>query len=81
MLLSLCFLLISEALPDEESKGYLRREHSIFKGKITTVRLILIIGVACEIRVLRSCVKWLNLICGVLVTYCPFPVQRNSVFF
>ncbi|CAH3117254.1 unnamed protein product [Porites lobata] len=32
MFLSLCFLLISKALADEYSKGYLRREHSIFKG-------------------------------------------------
>ena len=35
MFLSLCFLLISKALADEYSKGYLRREHSIFKGKMT----------------------------------------------
>lgn len=35
MFLSLFFLLISKALADEYSKGYLRREHSIFKGKMT----------------------------------------------
>ena len=35
VLLSVFLLFISKVLADGETKGYLRREHSIFKGEVT----------------------------------------------
>lgn len=34
MFLSVFLLLISEVIANEESRGYLRREHSILKGEV-----------------------------------------------
>ena len=54
MFLSLCFLLISKALADEYSKGYLRREHSIFKGKMTKSLIKIFMQESSKIELLKS---------------------------
>ena len=54
MFLSLCFLLISKALADEYSKGYLRREHSIFKGKMTKSLLKIFMQESSKIELFKS---------------------------
>ena len=67
MFLSLCFLLISKALADEYSKGYLRREHSIFKGKMTKSLLKIFMQESSKIELFE-------VVEGCVLSYVSFPV-------
>lgn len=67
MFLSLCFLLISKSLADEYSKGYLRREHSIFKGKMTKSSLKIFMQESSKIELFE-------VVEGCVLSYVSFPV-------